>query len=152
MTYARTMLMIHKPWFGSQIGNSSNYVEEFHTFVNYERNKCPRSLLISYDRARNNFMENRIDKERVAQDTVIQNDEAPDECADIMALTGKHQTESNTEEQDFCWPLGEENYDWSKPHIQVCFLHTVNFSCLKNLKIKFWTHCRILEFEMKSDH
>ena len=119
MSYARTMLMIHKPWYGSQIGNSSNYVEEFHNFVNYDRNKCPKSLLISYDRARNNFMEKGIDKERVAQDTVIRNDEMPEDYAEIMALTGKHQTDNNNEEQDYCWHLGED-YDWSVPHVQVC--------------------------------
>ncbi len=124
--YARAMLMIHKPWRGSEVGSTSDFVREFNAFM--ESHKRPQSLLISYNRARNKYHDTIVDHEKIAEKPIIRNDEIPEEDVGIEILTAKHQS-SKEQNTDFEWPLCE-NYDWSVPIIKVRYTTLKYILCI----------------------
>ncbi len=113
LNYARSMLFIHQHWRGSQIGNSSNYIDLFNEFI--KSPNCPKSLLLSYDRARMKHAQRFIHQEQIANETSIRDDEMLQEDYDLLQLIGKHI--SNTE-NEYKWPFGE-NFDWSNSIVKV---------------------------------
>lgn len=63
--YARSMLIIHKPWRGSSRGTTGSKIEEFKAFIADPH--CPRSLKLAYARAQERHQSNTEFTEPTAQ-------------------------------------------------------------------------------------
>ena len=120
--YARSILMIHKPWTKQPFIDETDdeIIEMFNQF--YESDACPMSVKINYQRQKQRYDEERLHHEPVAKDievldlnTFSLSKDVTQDDIDAVLLASTLPTISQDEDLNGFY-LGKENYDWSIKH------------------------------------
>ena len=124
-TYARTMLLLHKPWKNNFETTGRNFIQEFLKYIKSE--SCPSELKIQYSRAEQAYKERREHHELTSQAQAVSQTDFVDEevdkgLGDVIRLAGTISFQPDVDGEPFAFDLGEE-YTWGTPTIPI-----VNYS------------------------
>ena len=116
--YARSTLLIHRPWMGPHPPSStsgSSVVVEFNKFIRSAQ--CPRSVLLAYTRVKDRFYSKR-DPEAVQSEECYDNGDVAamdDETRDILSIVRTTTTTSDPTMDLGGYKMDKGlNYDWSE--------------------------------------
>jgi hypothetical protein len=122
--YARSVLIIHKPWHGTdpRDDDEKSYIAEFEAFIT--STKCPKTVSITYERVKNRYLEKTTNIESVAEPIVLrqvpQDDPETRELLDIVA-SFQEGCSPHDDMSSYQYERGL-NFDWGKKRFQVSLL------------------------------
>jgi hypothetical protein len=132
--YARSSLLIYKPWKGTlkhptQLDKS--YIEEFEQFLQSE--DCPDAVKIPYERMKQRYISKTQHYEPTSevQGTDQPDGEVPQEIQDLVDLASSFNVNDMDidEQDDLPYDFGD-NYDWSKSHVDIEIDYSIIVSLL----------------------
>jgi hypothetical protein len=123
-SYARSVLLIYKPWHGKfpyeQSSDTKPLMAAFDKFIN-DKNNCPPCVCLDYSRAREAYMSKKkeLTSENQELDDGIEDTNVDDELAQCIELVKtKYITQVESLDSEFLFDYGN-NYDWSTIKIKV---------------------------------
>ena len=122
--YARSILIIHKPWHESDkkqqsTARAETCIPEFEAFLTSAN--CPSEVLIPFERVKNRFLEKTTHRESVGEAITIRDVPRTDrDTQDLLAIVGTFQAgaKSPDDYSGYQYNRGED-FDWGKRRFPV---------------------------------
>lgn len=120
--YARSMIMIHKPWIGDFKMDNRNFISEFENFL--ADDTCPKALKIPYERVKARVLAGKEKNEPTSRMEEVNYDtfttEVDESLQEMVELSGTIAQNVSSEEFEDEFPLDFGlNFDWCQPCVKV---------------------------------
>jgi GTPase SAR1 family protein len=121
--YARSVLLLYKPWIGMFIEEGRNFLKEFNDFIT--SSSCPTKVQVSYRRIQQRVLTKSVHKEPTSQIQAVDyahfSMDISEETEEAVNIASTFPVGCGDDEDtllDFQFDKGV-NFDWSTPTIQV---------------------------------
>lgn len=117
--YARSVLIIHRPWHASDKREKENesHIPDFEAFLG--SNDCPDTVSIPYERVKNRYLKKTTNKEAVAEPITtrpVPEDES--DVQDLLDIAATFCEGANSEDTTYNFDRGLD-YDWGEKRVKV---------------------------------